>query len=811
MQPFQVRKLGRTHLKTIFFAIKRFCIDQWLRIAGWQHALRSVARTSIRSAAKFLSLLLAKVSLIVRQSTNYIRQFLPAPSIIVRRAGVYGLVAIAIMVALRLFVDFAIGRVFKDVVPQEGSELPTTIAYYPSGPEVISIIGGKGQGLNCSIPIYAEPFFWRFRKREKFGSPNVIFRQACVFHDLCYRHGLATYGYSKNDCDELLQQHALQICKLLDQRATASHECQLDAKKVTAGVKLGGSDSYQGWESSTYFEFDRSPDRAQQFSVARAANNPLNFEHASSQSDDPRQLVFRFDISQSTDVTCLNCADRSLTQDELSFIGLPSNRPQTRLRTPRIIDLPPRFMKAAPNLILVSEDVHRFVWFRRRGVENTWFCSVTAEPKFLLAGTKMDNASCEPYANKQLSLSMFEVFGPVPLPAVVPLQPIASQVRPFHVFATTISPQARRGISVCWASTLDGSDFFNVGVGMQRNCFPLLPDQQRSSGTDIFGIFQNMPITKGHRQIYFQRNIGSSGEARGAVVRALIVGLKHEPVSAATKSRRYELSVDIHKAELELPDDFDPLMPALESPESLDFISIRSLSTFGKWWRSADTRLEISEIDLAQSAPKPIKAPVKLTGKEISLHESWAHRAPLVIKADSTNKASADVLFSRANWSTKKINDRPDNHREERLGIVDFQFLLASRRPATTDAPAQYDISRGMVCSISYRRKTYWTENDRCSRLIEWRDDARASPERLMKGGQILVGRFGKDSNLRIALLDACMPQSPVIVSLPQSDVSSEIQEQTSSVGRERLTRVTNCRSVPLTELARQMNLSASR
>lgn len=35
-----------------------------------------------------------------------------------------------------------------------------------------------------------------------FAAFSVVFADACFQHDLCYRHGSATYGYDKAKCDE---------------------------------------------------------------------------------------------------------------------------------------------------------------------------------------------------------------------------------------------------------------------------------------------------------------------------------------------------------------------------------------------------------------------------------------------------------------------------------------------------------------------------------------------------------------------------------------------------------------------------------
>ena len=111
--------------------------------------------------------------------------------------------------------------------------------------------GGRGEGLDCSIPWFAKRIFPQYFLGDKPSPVTRRFHQACVFHDLCYRHGLATYGYSQADCDLMLQEQAFRICSYLPSKK-GDQSCQLDAKKVLAGVTLGGARSYRNWEQSTF-------------------------------------------------------------------------------------------------------------------------------------------------------------------------------------------------------------------------------------------------------------------------------------------------------------------------------------------------------------------------------------------------------------------------------------------------------------------------------------------------------------------------------------------------------------------------------
>ena len=94
-----------------------------------------------------------------------------------------------------------------------------TVTSFQSGPEVVSTIGGSGEGLNCSLPTLVNMFFDGSKdENDKRHLVLQRFRQACVFHDLCYRHGLATYGYNQNDCDRVLQNAGLSAVPVYPER-----------------------------------------------------------------------------------------------------------------------------------------------------------------------------------------------------------------------------------------------------------------------------------------------------------------------------------------------------------------------------------------------------------------------------------------------------------------------------------------------------------------------------------------------------------------------------------------------------------------
>lgn len=167
--------------------------------------------------------------------------------------------------------------VLANEVRFDDRESPLTPQNLGASADLVQLLGGQGRGLSCSLPSFAQTL--AFQKKGDEAPIALQMRQACAFHDYCYRHGSATYGYSQTDCDFLLQQQAFRLCKFIDKSASIG-ECETDARKVTLGVRLGGSGSFRPARSlddekaSTFFEFDPYPVRARSFQVVRIADAP---------------------------------------------------------------------------------------------------------------------------------------------------------------------------------------------------------------------------------------------------------------------------------------------------------------------------------------------------------------------------------------------------------------------------------------------------------------------------------------------------------------------------------------------------------
>lgn len=225
-----------------------------------------------------------------------------SPLIVRLLAAIGALVVIGIVVIvarLDYFGRFAADSVLANAARPAGREMPFTAGAigYASGD--IQIVGGMGQGLSCSLPPIADML--AFPVKGEVSPIGLRMRQACAYHDYCYRHGAATYGYTQADCDFALQTQAYRLCKFIESEKkpdaygyVADSNCIGDARLVTLGVRVGGSDSFRTLDrrsvlangeearddtkrnNSTYFEFDPYATRSMDYTVYRIADAPFD-------------------------------------------------------------------------------------------------------------------------------------------------------------------------------------------------------------------------------------------------------------------------------------------------------------------------------------------------------------------------------------------------------------------------------------------------------------------------------------------------------------------------------------------------------
>ena len=275
--------------------------------------------------------------------------------------------------------DFGANAILSNARPPTNSELPHIASAVPYSSEDVQVLGGQGLGLGCSI---LKPLEWfAFPKSGKYASVSLRMRQACAFHDYCYRHGAATYGYGQADCDYILLDHAYRICRFINATATIA-SCVSQARKVALGVIFGGADSFKRADgtphsptesrsssclvdagqgllddrcTSTYFEFDPYPVRSARYTAYRIADAPGDW--ASAGVTGKALYVFQ------------NRPSGTL----LTIVGWKED--QTRVCAG--INLPSRFgsLTVTPRVVqLDTEDgtsENWFVWWRRTSLDQT--------------------------------------------------------------------------------------------------------------------------------------------------------------------------------------------------------------------------------------------------------------------------------------------------------------------------------------------------------------------------------------------------------------------------------------------------------
>jgi hypothetical protein len=659
-------------------------------------------------------------------------------------------VAKAIAFSLVLFLVFLIAfqghlidDIYKNVDDLNDGEMPTTVTSYPSGPEVVGIIGGSGEGLNCSLPRLLDVFFD--------GSPDLLgnrhlvrqqFRQACVAHDLCYRHGLATYGYSQNDCDRILQNQAFRLCKYIrgeekrnevrseeklnKDTAAVSDRCQQDSKRLLAGVSIGGFGSYRAWDRSTYFEFDSDPTRSNFFSVSRVVDHPFKSADPAKYQNDPPQVILTF-ANKHFGLTA-HCATCKTAKRE----------------PPHPIWLPPRRDHAAPHLLVDGAGKHHLIWMSRVTPENTGSCVVWADAEKLLTDTFPKRDLCNAGARSPLTLVQADMYASSPLPLVLP-----EGSSPNNIIATGLSPQRDRdhSLRLCiWSERIrkTGHD-----TGSDDSVCRPLHDHSIDAGRGL-GALQNFAVVRPGQQIFFARNV--------ALLRASnrLIGFFENAIGDVYSTRGSLVVVDVSgptvtaedpgiaKIKKIVPfaidDRFDPMMPMTRTKDDLRFVSLLT----------SKTRLDVYVTDFANDNPVPRPIGLTMGGAPLDLHPSWALRPALVVESSEPARTTKLVL-SRGHLITA-----PDRLVDTvRLEIL----ILEPDAPEPADKP--FSVTSGTACTVKYTFKK--ANADRiCQRGFEPSRPMRPSPATMMMASQLLVGRFGGGEGLGLAFADYCLDQYPI-------------------------------------------------
>jgi hypothetical protein len=704
----------------------------------------------------------------------------------------------------------AINFIYKNVDDISDGEMPPTITSFQSGPDVVSTLGGSGEGLNCSLPALTNMFFDPGKDAK--GKRHLVlqrFRQACVFHDLCYRHGLATYGYNQNDCDTILQNQAFRLCLYFrsGKAPDAATSCQTDSKLVLAGVRLGGADAYRAWDRSTYFEFDSDPSRSNGFSVSRVVEHPFKPLDRQKYRDDPDQIILAFDnVRSNLSVTCITCKDVPVFQqtrdrydvsEELQAVGLKRlpdallGHEDQMLSHTSPVWLPPRRRHAAPHLLVDSTGKNHLIWMTRNNPGDTISCIVLTDAATLLTYTLPKRDACSDDASSQLNMVEVDMFATSPLPIEIPRRTSKSSIFATSISAKPIEKPIEKGakladfsenaiakeeaksrdLKFCSRSATRSVDR-KIEDDDKSKCIPFDdPDVEGGAG---LGAFQNFAVVRPGQQILFARDVAppdtSSWWTRTS---QNYLGIEHSPdglmllidVTAPAAEKGPLVSKIKRKVRFNIPDTFDPMMPITRTRDDLRFLSLQK----------TNDKVGVRIIDFAKDEPKIGDMELVMNGSDVHLHPSWGLRPVLVLETRGTS-VTTKLVFSRGEISPGRGATVGPETETESLSLETLVF----ERIAAAPSDAAFVKTGGAACRVNYTFKSM--PDYPCYRPFDPDRPMRASPAARMQASQLLAGHFAGRDGHGIAFPDFCLKTLPIILQ-PKGD--GTFVPSTKSVGVE--------------------------
>lgn len=676
--------------------------------------------------------------------------------------------AVVVLVALALIFtylpSFVADNLYKNVEDISDGEMPATITAFQSGPDVVSTLGGSGEGLNCSLPALTNIFF--DGSRDLAGKRHLVlqrFRQACVFHDLCYRHGLATYGYNQNDCDRILQNAAFRLCLYIRNGSEASSaiRCQTDSKMVLAGVSIGGYGAYRSWDRSTYFEFESDPSRSSGFVASRVVDHPFKAVDPPKYAADPDQVILTFEnVRSDVAVTCTTCAkvpvfdttqDPSQINAELRSVGLTKLPEALVGRKPMLsqtvpVWLPPRRRHAAPHLLVDGAGKNHLIWMSRNNPRDTLSCVVLADAARLLTHTLPKRDLCSVEARSSLTMVEIDMFATSPLPMEMPG---ASD----PIVATAISAQKTKDHDLSFCARSASRPIDNSGSDDRSKCVNF-------TGADVsqgaaLGAFQNFAVIRPGQQIFFARDVDQRAGPLAALGQR-VLGDTYSPGGALLvidvgppAVPKGPIAAKLKKVvRFNIDDRFDPMMPMTRKLDDLRFLSLEA----------AKTSVHLRMIDFAQEDPTVGQVRLTAGSGEVDLHRSWAER-PLLVLETRDAQPKTRLVFSRGRIAVEPDKPVPPDATTEALTLETLVF----ERDAAAAADAPFVKSAGAACRIVYKFAADHTDWP-CYRAFNPERPMRGSPAASMQASQMLVGRFTQGAGYGIAFPDVCLKSEPVVL-----------------------------------------------
>ena len=700
---------------------------------------------------------------------------------------------VAIFLILHYLPSFVADSLYKNVDDLTDGEMPATVTAFQSGPDIVSILGGSGEGLNCSLPAWANILF--DGSRDSKGRRHLVlqrFRQACVFHDVCYRHGLATYGYNQNDCDRILQNAAFRLCLYIrnDDQGSRADRCQTDSKMVLAGVSFGGYNAFRGWGRSSYFEFDPDPSRSNGFLVSRVVDHPFKTVVPAKYGSEPDQVILTFEnVRSNVAVTCITCTDKGAigftrnpdqVSAELRSLGVLWLPEALLERDPKLSEtapvwLPPRRRHAAPHLLVDAQGKNHLIWVSRNNPQNTITCIVMADAARLLTNTlpKLDLCSTVD-AKSSLTMVEIDMFATSPLPMEIP-----GAVDP--IYATAISPQLTRDNDLSFCSRSASREIDRLAKDDDQSKCTTFSDDRVKKGAAL-GAFQDFAVVRPGQQLIFARDVEQRTGSALTAIRQRVFGdtyspggallvIDVKPPLAATDAVRAELKKFVR---FDIDDRFDPMMPITRKVDDLRFLSLEA----------SQSSVHLRMIDFAKDNPAVGNVRLTMGGADVDLDRSWAERPMLVLETRDA-QPKTKLMFSRGKLANE--NSEPSSATTDALTL---QALVFERDVAApSDAP--FVKSAGATCEIVYDfapNRTAWE----CYRPFDPTRSMRSSPAARMRASQMLVGRFSPSGKHAIAFPDFCLKSEPLILE-PDGDTFAPPLKPAGWPDGERLQRKIKC------------------
>lgn len=603
----------------------------------------------------------------------------------------------------------AANKIYPDLQAPYDNEAPPTTMTYPASTSIKAVIGGKGEGLSCSVPWLLEKMM--FSKGIDEAPLSLQLRQACVRHDYCYRHGWATYGYQQVGCDFALQQDAYRICRIA-YISNTHDDCLSKARRVLLGVRVGGGSPFQEGEKSSYFEYEPMPSTADDYVVTRWVGDPVSTVESCSIEPCLRGKFVTLHFKRGT-----------VKAKKMMWKGIKNNstfQPSETL-------FPDRFIATPPNVVF-DAGKDRLMSIARDGFSNTKFKLI----EFNLKDEDDDEKDELIFSSK------------APKDKKENLDPDAS------IFWLTKQNNNNLAVSY-WSQTITRYGMYELNddklvKSAAERSQPVVHDPYRTlAHKPIEGDF----FEKGKREIIVLKRggiaseIGKSNSGEEYQEKLHLIVLKPEP------NNGYRISSD-DVITIKATEEDEPLVP-IKNQDGRDLLVSMHTAEDKCCGKSHITFKVFDLLDCKNKKPssnqnsacEPILIQVVKDNKNKSIDKSWV-RQPVQLVAPRDSENSPLIFFSKIEKLCK--DNKPcaeDKTSEDVSNVNEFRYHFAYAKLEKSEKGYQFSklITRS-ECTVNLYPANLLDSNDELNLLIK-----RAKPSVLEKkdGGYIKYEKYKTD------------------------------------------------------------------